>query len=68
VALSLAVGFRQVMLGPIAVNIWYPSDGQGSIRGHHLPLVVMSHGVRGSGYSDSNVALALANAAMSRPR
>jgi predicted dienelactone hydrolase len=76
--LTLAVGFRQVMVGPMPVNIWYPSDGQaaqvqagvysqtvvggGPIRGRNLPLIVMSHGVSGSGFSDYNVALALANA------
>ena len=78
VALTLAVGFRQAMIGPMAVNIWYPSDGHatevsagmfsqtvvvdGPIRGRRLPLVVMSHGVSGSGFGDYNVALALANA------
>jgi predicted dienelactone hydrolase len=77
-AFTLAVGFRQVMVGPTAVNIWYPSDGHatqvpaglyrqsvvvnGPIRGRNLPLIVMSHGVSGSGFSDYNVALALANA------
>ena len=77
-ALTLAVGFRQAMIGPMAVNIWYPSDGHaalvpaglysqtvvvnGPIRGRDLPLIVMSHGVSGSGFSDYNVALALANA------
>jgi predicted dienelactone hydrolase len=77
-AVTLAVGFRQVMVGPMAVNIWYPSNSRatqvpaglysqtvvvnGPIRGRDLPLIVMSHGVSGSGFSDYNVALALANA------
>jgi len=76
--LALAVGFQQVMVGPMAIAVWYPSDGRvaeqpiglfrqtvatdGAVSGRGLPLIIISHGTGGSNASHYDLAIALARA------
>jgi predicted dienelactone hydrolase len=78
-----SVGFQQVSVPdangkPIAVGIWYPSDGTPTVQvlgatsqtvalskkvsGKHLPLILISHGNGGSLGSHYDTAIALAEA------
>lgn len=78
-ALAVAsIGFQQVTVDGMAVDIWYPSAApaveqpvglyrqtvatDGAVRGAGLPLVVISHGVGGSAANHYDLAMALVHA------
>lgn len=49
---------------PLDLRIWYPSDAvtPGTVKGAHLPLIVISHGTGGSKEGHEDTARALADA------